>query len=281
LLLDADVENQHGHGRVVEKRGSSLNFAFYVGAGNPREMVLGHADRAPSAEELKKMTAIVEQAKRDGAVGLASALIYPPGRFATTDELIAMAKPAGSYWTHLRNEAATIDAAIDEAFRIGREAHVPVNIFHLKIGGRDNWGGMRRVVKKIDDARKEGLDVASCVYPYTATSTDLTSIVPAWALEGGYAQFVARLKDPATRARVAQALREGRLRDPSTILIRGKGKRLDAIAQEINVDVAEAATTKEIQRIGVAGMLDPRQRDQRAILVNRVEPHDARRAGTG
>lgn len=230
-----------GFMEVVEKRGTALNFAFYAGAANPREMVLGHADRAPSPDELRRMVAIVEQARKEGAVGLASALIYPPGRFARTEELIAMSRAAGSYWTHLRNEAGNIDGAIDEAFLIAREAGVPLNVFHLKIGGRENWGGMRRVVRKIEAARKEGLDVASCVYPYTATSTDLTSIAPAWALEGGYAAFVARLRDPATRARVAQAMREGRLRDPSTILVRGTGKRMDAIAKERNLDVAEAA----------------------------------------
>ncbi|HEX6159057.1 MAG TPA: amidohydrolase family protein, partial [Thermoanaerobaculia bacterium] len=229
--------------KVVEKRGSALNFAFYVGATNPREMVLGHAQRAPDAEELKKMQAIARQSVEEGAVGLASALIYPPGRFATTEELIALAKVTPSYWTHLRNEAATIETAIDEALRIGREAKKPVNIFHLKIGGQTNWGRMPRVVAKIERARKEGLDVASCVYPYTATSTDLTSIVPAWALEGGYAAFVGRLKDPATRSRVADELRQGRLANDgaATILVRGKGKRLDAIAREMNVDVAEAA----------------------------------------
>jgi N-acyl-D-amino-acid deacylase len=227
--------------RVVEKRGTALNFAFYVGAANPREMVLGHADRAPSPDELRKMVAIVEQARKEGAVGVASALIYPPGRFARTEELIAMSRAAGSYWTHLRNEANAIDAAVDEAVRIGREAKVPVNIFHLKIGGRGNWGGMRRIVRLIESAQKSGVNVASCVYPYTATSTDLTSIVPAWALEGGYAAFVARLKEPATRARITQAMREGRLRDASTILVRSRGKRMDAIAKEMNVDVGEAA----------------------------------------
>ncbi|MFL6247818.1 MAG: D-aminoacylase, partial [Thermoanaerobaculia bacterium] len=107
---------------VVEQHGSALNFAFYVGAANPREMVLGHADRAPNPEELRRMEAIVKQAVDEGAVGLSSALIYPPGRFARTEELIAMARVGGSYWTHLRNEANNIDAAIDEAIRIGREA---------------------------------------------------------------------------------------------------------------------------------------------------------------
>lgn len=211
--------------RVIEKRGSAINFAFYVGAANPREMVLGHSDRAPNAAEQQRMNAIVDQAMRDGAIGLASALIYPPGRFATTNELIAMSKRAGSYWTHLRNESDRIDSAIDEALRIGRDADVPVNIFHLKIGGRQNWGRMPEVVARI---QKSGQDVASCVYPYTATSTDLISIVPAWAQEGGYAAFLNRLNDPPTRKRIADELRAGRLRGsgPSTVMVRGTGKRL-------------------------------------------------------
>jgi N-acyl-D-amino-acid deacylase len=229
--------------KVVEQRGSALNFAFFVGAANPREMVLGHADRAATPAELKQMEAIVKQAVDEGAVGLSSALIYPPGRFARTEELIAMARVGGSYWTHLRNESTNIEAAIDEALRIGREAHVPVNIFHLKIGGQQNWGRMPAIVAKIEAARKNGVDVAANIYPFTATSTDLTSIVPAWALDGGYLPFVQRLRDPATRKRIAAELREGRLRDggSASIVIRGTpSKRLDAIAKEMNTDPAGA-----------------------------------------
>ncbi|HEX9162608.1 MAG TPA: D-aminoacylase [Thermoanaerobaculia bacterium] len=238
--------------RVVEKRGSAINFAFYAGAANPREMIIGLGDRPPTADELQKMTAIVDRAMKDGAVGVASALIYPPGRFATTEELTALAKHGGAYWTHLRNESSAIDAAIDEALLIGRNAHVPVNIFHLKVGGRQNWGKMREVVQRIENARKTQ-DVASCIYPYTATSTDLTSIVPAWALEGGYLQFVAKLKDPATRAKIADALRAGRLAAPGSaaeIVVRGirsdamkhyESKRLDEIAAAMHTVPAEAA----------------------------------------
>ncbi len=229
---------------VVERRGTAVNFAFFIGATNPREMVLGHANRAPTPEELRRMEAIVRQAVDEGAIGLSSALIYPPGRFATTEELIAMARIAGSYWTHLRNESSNIDAAIDEAIRIGREANVPVNIFHLKIGGRQNWRRMPAIVKKIEAAQKGGVDIAANLYPFTATSTDLTSIVPAWALEGGYLPFVARLRDPVQRARIAKEIREGRLRGDgaSTIVIRGTpSQRLDAIAKEMRVDPAEAA----------------------------------------
>ena len=229
--------------QVVERRGSAVNFAFYVGAKNPREMVLGHADRAPSAEELRRMEAIVDQAMKDGAVGLASALIYPPGRFARTEELIALARRAGSYWTHLRSEASAIDAAIDEAIRIGREADVPVNIFHLKIGGQQNWGRMPQIIEKIERAQKSGVDIAANVYPYTATSTELTSIVPAWALEGGYEQFLARVRNAESRAKIAAALRGGRFAGAgaSTVLVRGTGKRLDALAKEMGVEPAEAA----------------------------------------
>jgi len=234
--------------RTIEKRGSAINFAFYIGAANPREIVLGTTDRAPTPDELKRMEAIVDQAMRDGAIGMSTALIYPPGRFATTEELIALAKHSTSYWTHLRNEGDRILPALDEAFRIGREAHVPVNVFHLKVGGSMR-GHMNEVIAKIDTARAGGLDVASQIYPYTATSTDLTSIVPAWSLEGGYLQFVARLKDPATRARIANDVHAG---DGSQILIRNlpqapaamqqyARKHLDVIAKSMGTTPAEAA----------------------------------------
>ena len=226
-----------GFMREVEKKGTALNFAFYVGAANSREMVLGHANRAPTPAELRQMEAITKQAMDEGAVGVSSALIYPPGRFATTDELIALARVGGSYWTHLRNESGNIDAAVDEAIRIGREAKVPVNIFHLKIGGAANWGRMPAVVKKIENARKSGVDIAANVYPFTASSTDLTSIVSAWALEGGYLAFLERLKDPVQRKRIASEMRSR-----PEIVVRGNpSRRLGDIAKEMKVDAVEAA----------------------------------------
>ncbi|HSP35556.1 MAG TPA: D-aminoacylase [Thermoanaerobaculia bacterium] len=226
--------------RVVEKKGSAINFAFYVGAANPREMVLGQANRAPAAGELQKMTAIVDQSMNDGAVGLASALIYPPGSFATTDELTALAKHAGAYWTHMRSEGNAIDAGIDEAIAIARGAHVPLNIFHIKVVGQHNWGKMPEVLKRIE---KSGVDYASCIYPYTATSTDLISIMPAWAQQGGYAAFAARLKDPTTRAKILGELRAGRFSDlkaAHAMAIRGTGKQLDEYAKALGLDPAEA-----------------------------------------
>ena len=232
--------------KVVEKRGSAINFAFFIGAANPREMVIGTADRPATPDELKKMETIVEQAMREGAIGMSSALIYPPGRFASTEELIALARHCGSYWTHLRSEGDNEMAALDEAFRIAREAHVSLNTFHIKAGGKMR-GHMADIVAKIEAEQKRGLDVQSNIYPYTATATDLTSVVPAWALEGGYLQFVARLKDPATRTKIAQALRIG---DPSGILLRQipsptlkqfERKRLSEIAAAMKTDPAEAA----------------------------------------
>ncbi|MGH9459442.1 MAG: N-acyl-D-amino-acid deacylase family protein [Thermoanaerobaculia bacterium] len=239
-------------GEVVMRKGTALNFAFYVGATNPREMVLEDENRAPTPEELERMVAIVRQARAEGAVGVASALIYPPGRFATTAELIALAREGGSYWTHLRSEGSAIEEAIDEAVTIAREAGVPLNIFHLKVGGSANWGRMPAIVRRIEAARASGVDIASCVYPYTATSTALTSIVPAWALEGSYLDFVARLKNPDTRARIREALASGRLAGDgaSTIVVRGipsetmkryERMRLDAIAEAMKVGAAEAA----------------------------------------
>jgi N-acyl-D-amino-acid deacylase len=234
-----------GFMQEVENRGSALNFAFYVGAANSREMVLGHAQRAPAADELRQMEAITKQAMDEGAVGVSSALIYPPGRFATTEELIALARVGGSYWTHLRNESTNIDAAIDEAIRIGREAKVPVNIFHLKIGGQANWGRMPAILAKIEAAQKSGVDVAANIYPFTASSTDLTSIVPAWALEGGYPAFLARLKDPAQRTRIQNELRAGRLQNngAASIIIRGtpSGRLNDVAKSLMKVDAAEAS----------------------------------------
>jgi dihydroorotase/N-acyl-D-amino-acid deacylase len=238
--------------RVVEKRGSAINFAFYVGAASAREIVMGSANRAPTADELAKMEALVDDSVRAGAVGLSTALIYPPGRFATTEELIALAKHAGGYWTHLRNEADHIDDALDEAFRIGREARVPVNIFHLKAGGKMR-GHMDEVIARIEKARASGLDVASQIYPYTATSTDLTSLVPAWALDGGYLKFVERLHDPATRKKIADDMRATSNYIKSgggAVLVRNvpggklpqfERKRLDEIARAMNTDPAEAA----------------------------------------
>lgn len=195
---------------LLEKNGSAINFALFVGADNPREMVIGDVNRPPTADEMRAMEQIVDQAMREGAIGLSTSLIYLPAMYSTTDEIINLAKVAakygGVYFSHMRDEGDRIDSALDEAFRIGREAKIPVNIWHLKVGGRANWERMPHVIDRINAARAEGLDVAANVYPYAASSTSLSTLVPDWSMEGGYAELKKRLADPAQRTRIAEAL---------------------------------------------------------------------------
>ncbi|MCU1348302.1 MAG: dihydroorotase, partial [Acidobacteria bacterium] len=196
---------------VLEKSGTALNFAFFVGASNPRELVIGDVNRPATAAEMLEMERITDQAMREGAIGLSTSLIYLPAMYSTTDELINLARVAakydGVYFSHIRNEADQIDSALDEAFRIGREAKIPINIWHLKIGPRSNWGRMPHVIERIEAARREGIDVAANVYPYIASSTSLSTLAPDWSLEGGYRDFQQRLADPEARARIAEELR--------------------------------------------------------------------------
>jgi N-acyl-D-amino-acid deacylase len=196
---------------LLEKNRSAINFALFVGADNPREMVIGDVNRPPTADEMREMEAIVDQAMREGAIGLSTSLIYLPAMYSTTDEIVNLARVAakhgGVYFSHIRDEGDHIDSALDEAFRIAREAKIPVNVWHLKVGGAANWGRMPHVIERINAARAEGLDVAANVYPYAASSTSLSTLAPDWSLEGGYADFKKRLADPADRARIAEVLR--------------------------------------------------------------------------
>jgi dihydroorotase/N-acyl-D-amino-acid deacylase len=175
--LAVDWTDLEGYFRRIAKTGTPINLGTYVGAAQVREAVLGDVDRAPTPAELAEMKSLVEQAMQQGAMGLSTALIYPPGHYAKTDELVELAKVAGRYGgvyaTHMRSEGRAEMAAIDEAIRIGREAGLPVEIFHLKIAGKDRWGQMSLVVKRIEDARKSGVDVAADMYPYLAGATAL------------------------------------------------------------------------------------------------------------
>jgi dihydroorotase/N-acyl-D-amino-acid deacylase len=197
---------------TLEKNGSAINFALFVGASNPREMVIGDVNRPPTADEMRQMEQIIDQAMREGAIGISTSLIYLPAMYSTTDEIINLAKVAakygGVYFSHIRDESDKIDSALDEAFRIGREAHIPINIWHMKVGGPANWGRMPHVVDRINAARAEGIDVAANVYPYVASSTGLSTLAPDWALEGGYSEFKKRLADPEQRAKIVAELQK-------------------------------------------------------------------------
>lgn len=190
----------------LEKQGTPLNIGTFVGAAQAREAVVGDDDRAPSAAELEQMQALVAQAMQQGAMGVSTALIYPPGHFAKTEELIALARVAaqygGLYASHMRSEGATEMDAIDEAIRIGREGGLPVEIFHLKVIGKSRWGAMPRVVAKIQAARDAGLDIRADQYPYVAGGTALASALPPWVADGGLNKLLERLHDPKIRERI-------------------------------------------------------------------------------
>jgi N-acyl-D-amino-acid deacylase len=190
----------------IEKQGMGINLGTYVGATSVRRMVLGDADVAPSTEQLEQMKGLVAEAMRDGARGLSSALQYAPAPYAKTEELIALASVAaqfgGIYATHMRSEGDTVLESIEEAARIGREAHLPVEIWHLKAAGKANWGKMPAIVAKIDAARASGVDIGANTYAYTAWFNTFSAFVPPWAHDGGDQKLIERLMDPALRARI-------------------------------------------------------------------------------
>jgi len=190
----------------LERQGLGINLASYVGATQVRMMVLGEENRAPTQEELSRMEALVREAMQQGAVGVSTALQYAPAPYASTEELIALAREAaqfgGIYATHMRSEGDAIDESLDEVFRIGREARIPVEIWHLKAAGKQNWGRMPEIVSRIEGARADGIDVEADTYAYPAWFNTFSAFVPPWAHEGGDAKMITRLKDPASRARI-------------------------------------------------------------------------------
>jgi N-acyl-D-amino-acid deacylase len=196
--------------RRLERNGSGINLGTYVGAAQVREYVLGHENRPPTPDELRRMQQLVDEAMRHGALGVSTALIYAPGNYAQTDELIALARIAakyhGIYASHMRNESDAEDQALAEAFRIGREAGLPVEIFHLKTAGKQNWNKMPKVIAQIEQQRANGLDVTADQYPYIAGATSLGSSIPPRYHVGGADAMIARLKEPAIRAEIKKAM---------------------------------------------------------------------------
>ncbi|HEU5415003.1 MAG TPA: D-aminoacylase [Candidatus Angelobacter sp.] len=210
--LTIDWTDLAGYFRRLEKQGTPLNLGTYVGAAQVREAVIGDDNRAPTPQELERMKALVRQAMEQGALGISTALIYPPGHYAKTDELIELAKVAsqygGIYASHMRSEGKSEMAAIDEALQIGREAHIPVEIFHLKVAGKSRWGSMPQVIAKLQAARDSGIDVTADMYPYLAGATALASALPPWVADGGMDKLLERLRDPAIRARIKKEMAE-------------------------------------------------------------------------
>ncbi|MGA2347193.1 MAG: D-aminoacylase [Candidatus Sulfotelmatobacter sp.] len=267
----------------LEKQGMGINLASYVGATQVRRFIVGEDDKQPTPEQLAQMQALVREAMNDGAAGVSTALQYAPAPYAKTEELIALASEAGKlggiYSTHMRNEGDTVLEAIDEALRIGREANIPVEIWHIKVAGKDNWGRMPEVVAKINEARATGADVTADTYAYTAWYNDFSAFIPPWAHDGGNAKLVARLQDPTTREKIRKDMLSPskdwqnewqEIPGPDAIMIGAventtllpmQGKRLSEIAKLWNKDPMDALFDFLIQDpstgVAVFGMSQP------------------------
>jgi N-acyl-D-aspartate/D-glutamate deacylase len=199
--------------KLAEQTGISPNVASFVGLGNVWRCVMGNSHQRPTAGQLEEMKALIEQAMKEGAMGLSCMLAVPPDGLATTDELVELCKivahHGGVFVAHIRNEGTGVFEAIREVIEIGRRAGVAVEILHIKIADQRHWGRMSEVVKLVDDARKAGVNVQANVYPYTRGNNNLATIIPPWAHEGGTAKLLARLKDPADRPKLKKDIREG------------------------------------------------------------------------
>lgn len=214
--LGKEVEfTWHSYGEFLEKLedlGLGMNVVGLVGHGALRIAVMGMEARAPTEEELEEMKKLLAQSMQEGAFGMSTGLIYPPGVYSKTKELIELSKVVanygGIYTTHMRNEADQLLDSIAEAIRIGKESGVSVEISHLKAAGRSNWGKVIEAIKMIEKAREEGIDVTADAYPYTAASASFASLLPPWAHEGGEEKLKERCKDPKTREEMRKFMEE-------------------------------------------------------------------------
>jgi N-acyl-D-amino-acid deacylase len=244
----------------LAKKGTPINIGTYVGAAQVREAVLGDVNRAPTPEELEKMKALVEQAMQQGALGISTALIYPPGHYATTEELIELAKVAarygGIYATHMRSEGQNEVPAIREALRIGEEAHLPVEIFHLKVSGKSRAGKMIDIVRMIQQARDRGQDVTADMYPYLAGATALASSLPPWVADGGMDKLLERLRDPAVRQRIKTEMSATGERTWENLYLDSGGAQGVMVASVVNPELKQY-TGKTVAEIAQAQKKDP------------------------
>jgi N-acyl-D-amino-acid deacylase len=234
--------------------GVSVNVASFVGATTLRVHEVGYAHRPATPDELERMRGLVREAMKQGALGVGSALIYTPGTFASTDELVALCEAAGEYGgmyiSHLRNEGDRLLESVDELIEIARRAHVPAEIYHLKQAGRANWAKLPAVVDRVEHARDDGLAITADMYPYTAGATGLNATMPPWVQEGGFAAWLRRLRDPSARARVVREMREpGKDWEnlylaaggaPGVLLVSFKNERLKPLTGKTLAEVAHA-----------------------------------------
>ena len=239
----------------LERRGVSQNVASFIGATTIREHVIGLEDRKPTPEQLQEMRDLVRKEMEAGALGIGSSLIYAPAFYASTEELIELCKVAapygGKYISHIRSEGNRLVEAVEELIRISREANIPAEIYHLKAAGQANWPKMDTVIAMVEQARQEGLKITADMYTYTAGATGLDAAMPPWVLDGGYDAAYKRLKDPATRKKIAHAIRTPTQDWENLYLAAGSPDRVllaefksDALKPLTGKTLAEAATLR-------------------------------------
>ncbi len=266
-----------------ERDGVALNVAQLIGHGTLRLAAMGFARRPPTAREQAHMERMMDEAMADGAYGLATGLIYAPGSYAATEEIIGIARRAaggrGFYASHIRGEGATLLDAVAEAIRVGREGGLPTQVSHVKAAGRPNWGKVTDALALIDAARAQGQDVMADVYPYTASSTTLRTLLPDWVLEGGIDAMLERLADRATRERIREDLTGGgetllRGLDWADIMVAYSPSRPDAQGRRI----AEIAAAREENPLDAAIELIVAEQGKGYMILFQLDEADLRRA---
>lgn len=259
IKYDIEWNTIAGYLTYLEKRGISPNVASFIGATTIREYVIGLEDKPPTPEQMEKMRKLVRREMEDGALGIGSALIYAPGFYAKTDELIELCKVAalykGKYISHIRSEGTRLVEAVEEVIRISREAGIPAEIYHLKASGQQNWSKMDRVLAMINDARSKGLKITADMYTYPAGATGLDASLPPWALDGGYEALFKRLQDPATRQKIAAAIRTPTDEWENLYLAAGSPDRMLLVG--FKNDKLKPLTGKTLAEVAKMGGKDP------------------------
>ncbi len=267
-----DWTTLEGYWRALARARPAINLGTFVGAGGVRDLVIGQEERKATPAELEAMEGAVAQAMEEGALGLSTSLQYVPDRFASTEEIVALAKVAarygGTYITHQRSESDRIDESLDEVFRIAREAKIPAQIYHLKTAYQKNWGRMPAVLRRLEQARAQGLDVSADQYPYIAGENGLDAGLPLWVREGGKDKMIARLQDPSVRERVKAEL----LKDDPTWENQylGSGGPQGVLIVSVVNTALKKYEGKSLERIGKEDGKDPREVLMDLVIADRA-----------
>jgi N-acyl-D-amino-acid deacylase len=260
--------------RLETRSRTAINLGTFVGAGGVRDYVMGRENRTATPADLEQMKTLVAAAMKDGALGLSTSLQYVPDRFASTEELIELAKVAaehgGVYLTHQRSESGAITQSVDEVIRIAREARIPAEIWHLKTAYKANWGRMPQVLAQIEAARASGVDVTANQYPYTRASNGLDACLPLWAREGGTDAMIARLKDPAQRERIRREMDDPKVSGWENQW-HGSGGGDGVMVSSVLNDALRKYEGMTLTAIGKAMGKDPRDAAMDLVIADRGE----------